>query len=151
MVGDGPLAERAETLAGKLGLGNRIRFFGSRDDVASFMQAADIFVMTSKTEGTPAVVLEAGYMGLPVVATRVGGLPECVFEDVTGVLIDPDSEEEMAREIRRVASDSELRSKLGENAKRWVRENLVIDQVADRYLEFYRKVRGDGVLVPVES
>jgi glycosyltransferase involved in cell wall biosynthesis len=149
IVGDGPLREEMERLTSTLGLLDRVRFFGTQDDVASFMQAADVFVVTSKTEGVPAVVLEAGYMGLPVVATRVGGLPECVREGETGLLVDSESERQMDAAILKLVDDPQLRARMGENARRWIGEHLTIEHIADRYLEFYRTVREDGKSSPL--
>lgn len=143
VVGDGPQRARSEALAADLGITDRIRFFGTQDEVANFMGAADLFIMTSRSEGVPAVVLEAGLLGLPVVATRVGGLPECVRDGETGILTPPESESEMVASIVALATSPERRRRMGESAKAWVRGNLTIDHVADRYLEFYRRVSGE--------
>lgn len=143
IVGDGPLVDRTKTLADELGVADKVRFFGAQEAVADFMGAADLFVMTSRTEGVPAVVLEAGFMGLPVVATRVGGLPECVREGETGLLSEPESQEEMTDSIVALATNPQRRGEMGEKAKAWVRDHLTIDQIADQYLEFYHRVRGE--------
>lgn len=145
IVGDGPQKEKAQDLAAELGIGENVQFFGSQDDVASYMQAADLFVMTSDTEGIPAVVLEAGFMGLPVIATRVGGLPECVREGETGILVAPGAENDMVDAIRKLAANPALRVAMGENGRRWIQDHQTIDHVADRYLNFYRKILGEPV------
>lgn len=151
MVGDGPMSAGVRSLVAALGLTERVLLFGPQDDVASIMQAADVFVMTSQTEGVPAVVLEAGYMGLPVVATRVGGLPECVKDGEGGILVDPESASELVGEARKLVLDAELRQRMGSLARSWIRGNLTIEHVADRYLGFYHRIRAGLTREPVAS
>jgi len=148
IVGDGPQRAETERYAAELGVTGRVRFFGSRDDVADFMQAADIFVMTSDTEGVPAVVLEAGLMGLPVVAPRVGGLSECIIDGETGVLVPPGDEVRMAEVISRLSSEPDSRKRLGTAGREWVRGHLTIDHIAEQYLAFYRDLLDHRVAVP---
>lgn len=142
IVGDGPLRQETERYAMELGIGAGVRFFGSRDDVADFMQAADIFVMTSDTEGVPAVILEAGLMGLPSVATQVGGLSECVFDGETGILVPPHDEEGMSDAICTLATDDGMRKQLGRSGRERVRSHLTIEHVAEQYLDFYGGLLG---------
>jgi glycosyltransferase involved in cell wall biosynthesis len=141
MVGEGPASANVRALITALDLTERVRLLGSQDDVASIMQAADIFVMTSQTEGVPAVVLEAGYMGLPVVATRVGGLPECVEDGEGGILVDPESPRELMEATKKLVLDSSLRRRMGDRGRNWISGNLTIEHVADRYLAFYQRIR----------
>jgi glycosyltransferase involved in cell wall biosynthesis len=138
IVGDGPGREEAERYAGELGVNERVRFFGTREDVADFMQASDIFVMTSDTEGVPAVVLEAGLMGLPIVATRVGGLSECVIDGTTGELVMPTDEVAMSNTIAALALDNAARKRMGSAGRDRVRMELTIESIAAQYLDFYR-------------
>lgn len=147
VVGDGPLRGETERLAEALGLGERISFVGAREDVAEYMNAADVFVVTSDTEGIPAVVLEAGYLGLPVVATNVGGLSECVWDGETGLLVEDVSEDQLAEAILELAFDDDLRKSMGERARERVRGKLMIDQIASEYLGFYEELlqERDGV------
>src|ERR671939_115753 len=83
VVGDGPRRPEYEALAGELGVAERVRFAGLRPkaDLAERMRAADLFVLASRFENNPCVVLEAMASGLPVVATRVGGVPELMTAD----------------------------------------------------------------------
>lgn len=140
IVGGGPLRrgleEESTGLAG-------VTFFGPSPDVASFMNAADILMLTSDTEGVPAVVLEAGYMGLPVLASRVGGLSECITDGETGVLVDPDDEEGFVRALLGLAGeDPHRRSVMGERARKRMLEHYSIDKIAKSYVAFYQKVSG---------
>ena len=91
IAGSGPLDGPLRALARQLGLGGVVRFTGgqSPEAIATWMNAADVLCLPSLSEGMPNVVLEAGASGLPVVATRVGGIPEIVREGVTGLLVAP--------------------------------------------------------------
>jgi len=140
IVGDGPVREGAERLARELGVAERCSFFGFQDDVAPFLAAADALLITSDSEGMPAVALEAGYLGLPVVSTRVGGLAECIEDGATGFLVN--SDDKLVDATVRLLSDAELRRRIGEGAGRHIREHFTIGRIADRYLEFYHRVLG---------
>ncbi len=96
IAGDGPLRPAMERLAVELGLGDRVRFLGVRQDVPKLMNAADAYVMSSAWEGMPMVLLEASATGLPIVATDVGGNSEIVLHGKTGFLIPPKDPEALA-------------------------------------------------------
>jgi glycosyltransferase involved in cell wall biosynthesis len=85
----GPLERETAALVGELGLGDSVRLLGKRDDVADLLAEAECFLLTSDYEGCPYTVLEAMAAGVPVVASRVGGLPELVADGETGVLFEP--------------------------------------------------------------
>lgn len=144
IVGDGALRPELEWQAQAPPLAAQVRFLGVQQRVAPYLKAADLFLLTSDTEGIPAVVLEAGLAELPVVATRVGGLPECVRDGETAVLVDPDEEDEMARHVLRLLNQPARRAEMGTQAKDWVQEHFTIDEVAERYAAFYREVLGRG-------
>jgi glycosyltransferase involved in cell wall biosynthesis len=141
MVGDGPLRAQLESESKNLGMESAVRFVGVQQDIASILTAADIFVMTSDTEGIPASVLEAGYCGLPAVATRVGSIQECVRDGETGFLVDPQEEEKFSAIVVRLLRSQEERNKIGIQAKKWITENFAMDQIVQKYLDFYRSVR----------
>jgi glycosyltransferase involved in cell wall biosynthesis len=88
-IGDGPLAAEVEAQGRALGLGSRLHLAGERDDVPALLPGLDVFVMTSLYEGLPCALVEAMQCGLPVVATAVNGVPEIVFDNVTGLLVPP--------------------------------------------------------------
>lgn len=140
IVGDGPQRADCARLAEQLGVRDRIRFYGTQRDVARFMRSADFFVVTSETEGIPAVVLEAGISGLPVIATRVGGLPECILDGETGILVDPGTPSELRKAILELAGDPLRCSQMAERSRDWILNNLTIEQIADQYLEFYQQI-----------
>jgi glycosyltransferase involved in cell wall biosynthesis len=117
------------------------RFFGTRDDVACLLGAADLLALASDTEGVPGVALEAGYLGLPVVATRVGGVPECVVHGETGLLVEPGDSGALMTALSRLAADPELRLRLGSAGRERVRDRHSIDHVADMFVDFYELVQ----------
>lgn len=112
-VGQGRLASEMEERRARLGLGERFRFLGFRDDVHGLLAAADVFCLASRNEGLPVALMEAYALGLPVVATRVGGLPEVVEDGGSGVLVDPDDPQVLADAILTLAADESRRRKLG--------------------------------------
>lgn len=96
ILGDGPSRNECEQLASKLKLGNQVTFLGHRNDVFSFYSQADVFVLPSRTEGLPMALLEAMALGIPVVASNVGGVPDLVCEGISGRLVPPDEPESLA-------------------------------------------------------
>jgi glycosyltransferase involved in cell wall biosynthesis len=140
LVGDGPLRPALEQQVKAAGLVDVIHFLGVQVDVGLYMNAADLFLLTSDTEGIPGVVLEAGLLGLPAVATRVGGLPECVIEGETGLLMDSHDEAGFAQAILRLLRNSQQRIEMGAKAREWVRANFLMDKIARQYIDFYRQV-----------
>lgn len=104
-----------ETLAVRLGISDRVDFFGPVD-CASFVRGLDVFVLPSRHEGCPNVLLEAFASGVPCVATAVGGVPEVMTDGVNGLLVGPESPEAMARAIGRLVADRDLRAGLGRKA-----------------------------------
>ncbi len=101
VVGAGPLRALLDSHAERLGVAGRIRFTGPLDGVGDALDAADVLVSTSRTEGTAGVLLEAGLHGLPVAATAVGGTPGVVDEGRTGTLFDPGDPRAAAGAVRR--------------------------------------------------
>jgi glycosyltransferase involved in cell wall biosynthesis len=115
-VGQGPLADEVTALHTSLGLGDRFLLLGFRRDVHDLMAASDIFTLASAHEGLPVAVMEAFANALPVVATRVGGLPQQVTEGVEGLLVPPSDHERLADAVVRLAGDRGLRERMGEAA-----------------------------------
>jgi glycosyltransferase involved in cell wall biosynthesis len=107
-----------EALVRELGLGGVLQMLGWRRDVADLLHAMDIFLLTSRFEGLPRVVLQAMAAGVPVVATDVDGTPEVVRDRRTGLLVAPESPEEAAAGILELVADPELRRDLAEGGRR---------------------------------
>jgi glycosyltransferase involved in cell wall biosynthesis len=117
-IGQGPLAAEIRQQRDDLGLADRFHLLGQRDDVLDVLAASDIFVLASRFEGYPVSVMEALAIGLPVVATWVGGIPDAVGDQVNGILVPPRQARQMADALTTVASDTGLRLRLAEEALR---------------------------------
>ncbi len=116
-VGQGPLEQEVASLHQELDLGERVRLLGFRTDVPDLLAASDLFVLASAHEGLPVSIMEAMLAGLPVVATAVGGVPEAVEEDVTGVLVPAHDAEALADALGAVVADPGRRASMGAAAR----------------------------------
>ena len=137
-VGQGPLAQELETTREQLGLGDRFRFLGYRDDPVRVLVAADVFCLSSRFEGLPIALLEAMAAGLPVVATTVGGIPTVVTDGQEGRLVPPGDPGALANAVAELA-DRESRSRLAKAATARVR-SFGIDRAVQRQQELYEQL-----------
>jgi glycosyltransferase involved in cell wall biosynthesis len=112
IVGDGPLRRELEDRA--RAARERIRFFGARDDVPDILRALDVFALSSRWEGEPIALLEAMATGLPCVATAIAGVREVLGDGQLGMLVEVGSPQAMARAMRLLRADPDLRRRLGE-------------------------------------
>ena len=117
IVGDGPERENLGKLAAQLGAANRVAFAGFQRDTSPYYALASVVAVPSHSEGSPNVVLEAMAAGLPIVANRVGGVPEILEEGITGLMVEPRNPEAMAKALNQLLSDPELQSRLGAAAR----------------------------------
>lgn len=146
LVGDGPERPRLEALSRELGVGDAALFLGRRphDEMPGLLASADAAVVPSLMEATSVAALEAMACGLPVVATRVGGLPEIV-DDGVGMLVEPGDPEALARGVVEVLARADRRE-LGERARERVVRLWSNARLVDRHLEIYEAlVRGAAV------
>jgi glycosyltransferase involved in cell wall biosynthesis len=142
VIGDGSLRQRLELQADKLGIGEQVNFAGWRSDVPQLMAAMDVFVMPSLFEGGPTTVLEAMAMGKPVVATRVGMVPEVVDDGRTGLVVDPGNARALADAVSLLLADDELRTSLGKRAREHAVHHFSIDLMVERYLAVFARAYG---------
>jgi glycosyltransferase involved in cell wall biosynthesis len=117
-IGQGPLEGALREEHRRLDLGGRFRFLGHHPDPPAVLAGADIFVLTSRHEGLPIALLEAMALGVPPVATRVGGIPTVVTSGHDGILLAPGDPSAVAAALRRLAHDPDDRTALGEAAGR---------------------------------
>jgi glycosyltransferase involved in cell wall biosynthesis/protein-tyrosine-phosphatase len=142
IVGGGPLHDELVALAAELGIERECIFAGPRADVYDLMAALDIFVLPSLDEGIPMAVLEAMALGRPVVATRVGGLPEIIREGETGLLVTPRRERELAEACLELASHPDRARAFGARARRVVEEEFSHETNGQALVGMYRDVIG---------
>jgi len=118
------------------GVQDRCLFLGYRKDTAALYSAADAFVLSSRSEGLPMVILEAMTAGLPVIATRVGGVPDAVGD--RGLLVDPGAPEALASAMARMVEDDDLAQGLGRAGQRHALAEYGVDRMVDEYVARYR-------------
>jgi glycosyltransferase involved in cell wall biosynthesis len=141
IAGTGDAEPQLRTLIANLGLDNRVRLLGHLSDVRPFLEALDVFALSSHREGLPNVLLEAMALEVPVVATRVNGVPRLVIDGENGLLVEAGTVEGLTLGIRKLIEDIDLRSKLAAAGRRTVVERF-------SFCARMAKVRGvyDGLL-----
>jgi glycosyltransferase involved in cell wall biosynthesis len=139
VVGDGPDRPAVEEEIRVLGLEPAVELAGDRDDVPDLLASADLFVLSSRSEGLPLSILEAMAAGLPVVASNVGGVPEAVVDGDTGLLVPPSDPQSLATAIGRLLDDPALRRRLGEAGRMRVAEHFDLAAVHQAHLDLYRR------------
>lgn len=140
LVGDGELRPAMEQLAQELGIAERVRFWGIRSDVADILNAADIFTLPSKYEGNPMSVMEAMAAGLPVVASRVGGVPEVVENEQMGVLVPADGEPCLVKALQTLAENISLRQRMGQAALQRAQQQFGVRSMVRNYEALYESL-----------
>ncbi len=140
MIGDGPDTAGAFDLAKTRGIADDVKFLGNREDVDQILCAADAFLLPSNYEAFGLAALEAMACGVPVVASRVGGVPELVQDGVNGFLIAPDDYEAGADRLFQILSDSKTATRLRDAGLKSVRDNFTADAVVPLYEQFYESV-----------
>jgi glycosyltransferase involved in cell wall biosynthesis len=140
MIGDGPEREQLEQRAHQLGIMRRTLFLGYQEEVAPYYAALDAMILPSGNEGTPVSAIEALAAGRPVVATRVGGLPDVVRDGEDGFLVAPGAVDELAERLERLAADTELRRRMGEAGRDRVLPRYAVQRLIDDMDALYRSL-----------
>ncbi len=138
MVGDGPDREHLEQLAHELGIARVCYFAGYQPDVGSFYRLFDAFLLPSVNEGTPVSAIEALATSTPVVANRVGGVPDVVRDAVDGFLVEAGDVEGAAERLELLARDPALRAQLGNSGRERVRARYSVARLVDDVDRLYR-------------
>jgi len=151
LVGDGPERKALERKAERIGVGDRVRFLGffAHERLPAALAHADVLVLPSVYEELGTVLLEAMWAGLPIVASRTGGIPDVIEDGVNGLLVPPGEPEALARAIDRVLADRGLAYRLSEGAQARAKD-YDWEVLAGRVLQVYRGVTA-GRLAPVGS
>lgn len=139
LLGDGPLRADLEARAGRLGLRDRVRFAGFRDDAAALLPAFDGVVFSSHFEGLPIALLEAMAAAKPVVATAVGGIPAAITDEEEGLLVSPRDPPRLAAQLSRLLASAELRRRLGNGARRRYLAEFEAAAMTRQYEAVYRQ------------
>ncbi len=140
IFGEGELRPALEKQVKQLNLTKRVLLPGFREDVLSLMKTADLFVMSSVTEGLGSAVLDAMAMGQAVVGTRAGGIPEAVIPNQTGLLVETADPKALADAIVKLLKDAELRKRFGAAGLKRVAEHFDVDHLVEGTLAIYRRV-----------
>jgi glycosyltransferase involved in cell wall biosynthesis len=140
LVGDGVMRPQLERLAGELGMGDAVVFAGVRGDVPDVLRAFDVAVNSSHSEGSPLSVMEYMEAALPVVATRVGGVPGIVRDGVDGVLVPPGDPAALAGALVRVLTDRDVAAAMGRSGRERRRAEFDLDVTARRLGELYERL-----------
>jgi glycosyltransferase involved in cell wall biosynthesis len=148
LVGDGIRRQWVADLAREKGLGDAVVLTGFRTDVPDLLAAMDCFVLAStRTEGVPQSLLQAFAVGVPVVASRIGGIPEVVHDGVTGLLAEPGEPAALARGIRAVLEDPDAAARRAQAAREMVRERFSHHATISRLLALYEELLGGEATV----
>jgi len=137
LVGDGPRRRELEELAGRLGIADRTAFMGERNDVAKILSHLDVLALTSCSESSPNVIAEAMAANVPVVATRVGGIPELIDHGNTGLLVPNGDEAAFADSLEYCLRNPQVRQSLARNAAKFAEKHFTLTAVRDRYESLY--------------
>lgn len=148
LVGDGPERERLERRAHELGIMRHCLFLGYQSDVAPFYAAFDVLLLPSANEGTPVSAIEALAAGRPVVATRVGGVPDVVRDGEDGFLVEPGDLEALAERLALLAAEPERRRQMGDRGRRRVLARYGVERLVDDVDRLYRSLLADRGFPP---
>ncbi len=138
----GDLGPQMQVLAQELGIAGRVRFLGLREDVPALMAAADVLLAPSRREALSLTLLEASACGLPIVATRVGGIGEVVEEGASGFLVAPDDPPALAAALAPLLADAGLRARCGARARQRFEAGFLEDAMFDKTVAVYQEACG---------
>jgi len=147
MIGGGPDEQKLKERARELGIAGQCRFLGflpTHDDVLAVMRELDVFVMPSFMEGTPNTILETMALGLPVVASNVGGIPDLVAAEETGILVPAGDPESLGAALARIGGDAGLRTSMGGAARKRYDKLFSPEAVLPVLCDTYRRILAAG-------
>jgi len=137
IIGDGILKPDIEAKINELNLNNNVIMLGYRRDVAEILASLDISLHTSIWEGTPVAIIEAMLMAKPIIASRVGGIPELIEDGSTGILVSPYDKEALAQAIMRLINDKAQASKMGEAARQSAQDKFNLELMIKNITKIY--------------
>jgi glycosyltransferase involved in cell wall biosynthesis len=137
VLGDGPLLENMKKKATDLGIADSVVFQGHVDQVIDFLHATDVFVLPSYQEGMPNSLLEAMACGLPVVATRIGGVVDIIRDEESGLLTAPGDSKGLAERILMLLNNEGLAKSISSNALKTIQDSYYLDGIIRKYMDLY--------------
>jgi glycosyltransferase involved in cell wall biosynthesis len=141
IAGDGELRGALEEAARDFGIADRVRFLGWRRDLATIYGASDVFLLTSRNEGTPVALIESLAAGVPGVSTDVGGVRD-VLQDDTGIAVPFGDAAALANAVTQLLADANHRRAMGERGRTSVVARYGIDRLVDDIEDLYRDLLG---------
>jgi len=142
IVGEGSLRKQLEERIAALGLAQRFIFTGWREDIPEIISMLDILVLPSLNEAVGIVLIEAQAMGVPVVATQVGGIPEIVKDGQTGILVLPRDAQRLAKAMSELLTDEQKRLRMSETAANWMRGRFQPQDMVNNISALYQELSG---------
>jgi len=137
IIGDGNERKKLEKMAIKLGIAEEVTFTGYQSNPFPYLVVSDIYVCSSRYEGFGLSIAEGMLFGLPVIATRIGGIPSLIQNGETGLLVAPENTEKLADSILRLIKDENLRHKIGQKGKLFIQKHFDIKKTVKKYEETY--------------
>ncbi len=138
LIGEGPLRVELRKKVKDAGLSDRIHLPGAKRPVEPWMNRMSVLVLTSRMEGLPNVLIEAQILGVPVAATKVGGVPETMIEDQTGIMVDSGDPQVLADRLFDMASNRDRLQTMGKATRDWAEANFSLEGMIRNTLGFYR-------------
>lgn len=142
IIGDGPKRGDLEEMASRLNIAELVLFLGFRQEPAAYLEAMDLFILPSLTEGTPMALLEAMSAGVPIIASSVGGIPDIVKDGEHGLLIRSGDFAGLSKAVKRLLREPELRNLLACNASSLIERNYGMGQWIQRLDSIYQDLMG---------
>ena len=140
LIGDGEQRSELEAMAVKLGITEKVLFWGFRNDRLSFLKGFDLFVLPSRLEGIPRCLMEAMAAKVAIVASNIPGCTDLIMNEKTGLLFPLDDIHALSKAITRLANETELRQEIADNSRRYVVENHSAATMAGSYLQLYKSL-----------
>jgi glycosyltransferase involved in cell wall biosynthesis len=145
LVGEGEQKEELKVIAQELGIHEKVKFVGYREERLEYLRGFDVFVLPSKLEGIPRCLMEAMAAKVPIIATDIPGCNDLLLHNLTGLLFPPGKPVELIKCLRRFVEDPRLGKRLINEAYREVSERYSSDRMAEEYMDFYSEILKQGV------
>ena len=141
ILGEGTERSNLEQLAIDLGIQDRVQLLGWVENPRSYLSQFDVVAMPSRSEGFPLAMVEAMFAARPVIATRVGSMPEAVIDGITGWLIEKNDVNGLAKALKRSRDDVDLRLQMGQQARQMALANFTVEAMTKQYEQLWEKLR----------